>query len=466
MERTEAGEFSVLNSSVRSVCGRGSWQHIHKLPLIWLCAFVLLSTAPELRIGDVQVLEILQVARVLVVVLLSAYTGFRLPAAGIWRDYGRGYLWLLACLVVLSIAALRLPFYPPSEISLVKEPLVLSISRILELSMAIYFMLAIASMLRGRPGLFRKLLNLYVLVGIVGALASIAAFCLFRVTGQYTFLINDLDHRARGLFNEGGPYGLFLISVVLVLFLRLRMHPKPRRVSTYLALLVLIVAFILSFSKAGVLAGIACLACAGIAFNRRKRLLAVLAVLLASGGFFALFQSGLAGYVNTFLDFDETVLFRPTDRNLVMGRITALFIIPRMIAAHPVTGIGIGNYSLMRNDPQYLEDLPSVDDWDLPGLGLISEAAEFGIPLALMLMILMLRPLWRSRKKKAPGIVLAIAAFQPLALLCGVNLNFFYPWLISAFAIAWLESTDGAGRLFHHSPNLGCNPVPAEELRP
>jgi hypothetical protein len=104
-------------------------------------------------------------------------------------------------------------------------------------------------------------------------------------------------------------------------------------------------------------------------------------------------------------------------------------------------GIGIGNYSLMRNDPDYLKGLPSVNDWDLPGLGLISDAAELGVPLTVFFVILLLRPFQRARKMKAPGAFIAAAAFQPTALLLGVNLNFFYPWLISAFLLASLEDT-------------------------
>ena len=122
-----------------------------------------------------------------------------------------------------------------------------------------------------------------------------------------------------------------------------------------------------------------------------------------------------------------------------MGRIVAAFIVPRMIAAHPMLGIGIGNYSLMRNDPDYLRGLPFVDDWDLPGLGLISDAAELGIPLTLFLAALLLRPFLQARKQKAHAVCMAAAAFQPAALLLGVNLNFFYPWLITAFLLASLR---------------------------
>lgn len=415
---------------------------IHTVPALWLITFILLSTAPELRIGDVQAAELLQLIRALLVTALFAYAGLKLPRTGVWRNYGTAYLVFLGLALMLSIVALRLSFYPPSDISSLKEPFVLSLSRLLEISLVIYFMLAIADTLKDRPRLFRIALDVYTGTGAVSALASIFAFAIFQWTGEYTYLINPLDHRARGFFNEGGPYGLFLTSVVLVHLMRRRIFPNVHSFISWTALLITLSAFLLSSSKAGLLALILCwMAAAVFTSDIRKRILAAVLVPIACGGFFLLVQRGLAGYMDSISDFDETVLFRPNDRNLVMGRIVAVFVVPRMIAAHPVLGIGLGNYSLMRNDPEYLQSLPAIDDWDLPGLGLVSDAAELGIPLTLFLVLLVLRPLRRCRRTKAFPIVLATAAFQPVALLVGVNANFFYPWLVSAFVLAWLGRT-------------------------
>jgi hypothetical protein len=419
---------------------------IHEVPTTWFIIFIVLSTAPELRLGDVQILELLQLLRVLMIVLLFAYTGLRFPAMGVWRQCGPGYIGLIAAMLVLSLVALRLPFFPPSDISFLKEPFVLSLSRILELCLVIYFMLAIADMLQDRPRLFRIALDVYTGAGAVSALASVIAFAIFQFTGQYTYFINDLDHRVRGLFNEGGPYGLFLTSVILVLLMRRRLYPDGSRLIRWTAFAVTLMAWFLSFSKAGLLAGMLCAMAGALRFGFRKRILAAITMPIVCAALFVLFQRGFVGYMNNISNFDETVLFRPHDRNLVMGRIVATFVIPRMIAAHPLLGIGLGNYSLMRNDPEYLQGLPAIDDWDLPGLGLVSDAAELGVPLTLAFIVLLVRPLWNSKKQSAPAIVLATAAFQPVALLTGVNLNFFYPWLVSAFVLAWLGQQ---GRVQH-----------------
>jgi hypothetical protein len=336
------------------------------------------------------------------------------------------------------VAALRLPFYPPSEASFLKGPFVLSLSRLFELSLAIYYMLAIADTLQQTPKLLKTALNVYAAAGTGSAVLSICSFAIFAATGIDSYFINDLDHRARGFFNEGGPFGLFLTSVVLVLLLKRRLDYSASAVTSRIALVIVWLALLLSESKAGLLAAILCAMATLLTPDLRRRTLMVVLLPVALVCFLEVFQTTLVNYRENFQDFDEMALFRPGDRNLVMGRIIGALIIPKMIAAHPVLGIGIGNYSLMRNDPDYLEGLPAVDDWDLPGLGLVSDAAELGIPLTLFLVGILVRVLWRAKRERAPAILVAIAAFQPVALLLGVNLNFFYPWLVTAFALASL----------------------------
>lgn len=427
---------------------------IHEVPVAWLVVFIVLSACPELRIGDLQVLEMLQAARVVLVLFFIAVIGLRLPSAGVWREYGWPYLCFLAGGFVLAVVALRLPFYPPSQTSLFKLPFILSLSRLAELSLAMYCMLAITDTLQRRPALIRVALNVYAGAGAATALLSICSFAIFMATGSDTYFINDLDHRARGFFNEGGPFGLFLTSVMLVLLLKKKLD-GAFTIGSRIALVVVWAAMLLSASKAGLLAAILCAMASLFAPNLRRRTLTVILVPVALIVFIGAFETKLEGYKNNFEQFDEMAAFRPTDRNLVMGRIIGAFIIPRMLAAHPLLGIGIGNYSLMRNDPDYLQGLPSVDDWDLAGLGLVSDAAELGIPMAIFLISILVRLPWRAKRERAPAILVATASFQPVALLLGVNLNFFYPWLITAFTLASMAHYHRAGNRFSTNRPLG-----------
>jgi hypothetical protein len=143
----------------------------------------------------------------------------------------------------------------------------------------------------------------------------------------------------------------------------------------------------------------------------------------------------LLGYATSIQNVELNADMVGNDPNIVLGRIAALYIVPRMIAAHPVTGIGIGNYPLVRNDPDYLGQLPAITDLeDQPGLGIPGIAAEFGIPATLWLLVLLFRPYWQGRKKAS--ILVISALFQPLAHAVGVQLTFFYPWFVSACALA------------------------------
>jgi hypothetical protein len=307
-------------------------------------------------------------------------------------------------------------------------------------------MIAIAETLRRRPVLFRLALDAYIWVGTLSAVASIAFWILLKTAGISTLLVYGPEDRVRGFFNEGGPYGVFLVSVGLVVLLRSRLFRPVYPVLRKIALCLLLAALFLSGSKLGLLAA-ACFCGIGmlVAGSRRQKLALVSACSALLIAFFVLFQGKMFGYAYAYLNFEDSLSYRPGDPSLIMGRLTGAFIVPRMIAAHPVLGIGVGNYSLMRNDPDYLQGLPSVDEWDLAGVGLLGSAAEFGIPLTLFLLALLLRPSLRAARRKDPPIVAVAAAFQPVAFLLGVNLNFFYPWLIAAFALA-LEPLPGTAR--------------------
>jgi hypothetical protein len=407
------------------------------LPALWLLGFTILSAAPVLRLGDVQLLEIAQALSVIGAVLWYAFGGFRFRLPDAWRQYGGAYVVLLILCAAGSVFALRLEFYPPPETAALKQPLVLSIARLLELSLVIYSMLAAASAMRRNPELLRVALDAYSGLAAVTAVASLVSWILLQVGHIPTPFVYGFDSRVRGFFNEGGPYGMFLVSAGVAEILRARLFPRVYRFRTTAALVLFAIALLLSGSKAGLLAMVFLSFIAGVAAgNGRQKAMLVFSgvvVLTVTG---ALFANKFITYWILYEHVEEAAAYHPDDPNYVMGRVTGALIVPRMIAAHPLGGIGLGNYSLMRNDPEYLQGLPAVDEWDLPGMGLLGAAAELGAPLALFLLGVLLRPFWRTLRRRGNMSLAVAAVFQPVALLFGVNLNFFYPWLITAFAIA------------------------------
>lgn len=431
------------------------------LPAPWLLAFTALSAAPVLRIGDVQLLEIAQLLSACAAAAWFARAGFRARVPKPWREYGGLYAILLSTCAAGALFALRLDFYPPPDTSALKEPLVLSIARLVELALAMYAMLAAASALQRDMRLLRLALDVYLALAAATAFASILSWCLLEGGEISTPFVYGFDNRVRGLFNEGGPYGMFLVSAGVAAILRARLgrvgqasacgglqSPCPpgrpevgRRLKpaplVAARLVLFAVALVLSGSKAGLLAAVLLSGIGAMSSATRRQK----AVLLFAGAAIltitaVLFQSKFLTYWLLYEHVEEAAAYHPGDPNYVMGRVTGALIVPRMVAAHPVGGVGLGNYSLMRNDPQYLQGLPPAEEWDLPGMGLLGDAAELGGPLALFLFTVLLRPFWKAARLSHPQSVAVAAAFQPVALLLGVNLNFFYPWLMTAFALA------------------------------
>ena len=79
-------------------------------------------------------------------------------------------------------------------------------------------------------------------------------------------------------------------------------------------------------------------------------------------------------------------MVRGQDANFVMGRVAGLVLGPRMMAAHPLLGVGWGNYPLVRDDPQYRRGTAfALQSTDSPSLGPIDYIVELGFPLFLYL---------------------------------------------------------------------------------
>ncbi len=409
----------------------------------FLAFFAALSAAPAARIGDVQILEVVQVLGLCAASALALYARFRIRLPGVWREYGGRYLALLCACAAVSAFSLRLPFYPPSGISALKRPLAISLSRLVELFLAMVSLLFVAGALGRNARWRRAVLDAFVGVAILSACASILGWLLYEGAGIWTPVVYDFNDRVRGFFNEGGPYGMFLVAASLAVLLRAHLHAYRYRFQVPATLGLFAVALLLSGSKAGLLAAAGLAALGVLISGSRRQRLTLLASAVLFLGLLAIFQRQLVTYWLLYQDIEEAALYHPNDPNFVMGRVTGALIVPRMIVAHPLAGIGLGNYSLMRNDPEYLQGLPAVDDWDLTGMGLVGAVAELGIPLALWLFATLLRPLRMARRGRAAPVIAVAAAFQPIAFLLGVNLNFFYPWLVTALALASQQADAG-----------------------
>jgi hypothetical protein len=305
-------------------------------------------------------------------------------------------------------------------------------------------------------------MNAYWYIGILSSWFAILSWVVVAVAhidptsppasilGAYSV---DYAIRARGFFNEGGPFGLYVVSVFAMGLLR--RHMTGRRLGLA-NIAILSTAFLFSESKAAFFLVVLLVLyyVVSAASLREKFTYLILSTAILCGAAAWLNLPGLLiGYLNSYQAVEDNVAALGRDNNIVVGRIAALYIVPRMVSAHPITGVGIGNYPLMRNDPHYLGSLPTITDVeDLPAIGIPGIAAEMGIPAAIWLIVLLFAPYWVCRKKAS---IIGIAAiFQPLAHSFGVQLTFFYPWFVSACAL-------GASS-FEREPGV---PSPSANLR-
>jgi hypothetical protein len=346
----------------------------------------------------------------------------------------------------MAVLALRMTFYPLEEASLLKQPVIFSLSKLLQLASIVCGFFWLTNIFLNNKNLLVQGMTAYWRTGLVVSWYAIASYLVVAIAhlspenstmfpgayGESPYL------RARGFFNEGGPFGMYLVSVFVIGFLRRHMTKQPLgKVNT----VVLSIAFLLSASKAGFFTAALLILYSVItaaSFRKKIAYLVLSTVLLCGVAVWLNLGTILLGYMASYQNVEDKIALVGRDPNVVLGRIAALYIVPRMISAHPITGIGIGNYPIIRNDPHYLGSLPSMTDAeDLPAIGIPGIAAETGIPAALWLVVLLFAPYWASRK--GASIIAVAALYQPLAHNLGVQLTFAYPWFLTACALAALS---------------------------
>src|SRR5262249_4312151 len=118
----------------------------------------------------------------------------------------------------------------------------------------------------------------------------------------------------------------------------------------------------------------------------------------------------LGAYWQAYQGFALRSTLRRDDPSFLAGRQASLTCVAEMVKAHPLLGVGLGNYSLLRADPKI--GIPDADVWDLPGIGLLSYLGDMGIPLFLYFVWIIWMPLRIIRKSRAPDVMLLLAGFQ------------------------------------------------------
>ncbi len=420
-------------SHLEPVTALDRWRRWENLFLLLTAA---LASTITLKFASIQYLEYIYGLQILILLAHFPQLGFQMTIHKTVLRLGIGWILFGLATLVLAVAALRFEFYIPTGLPLLRYPVYIAVSRLTEIFLDVFAMLYMATLFRRSTEKVRFAMKAYFWVGVASALYSLVTWPLdvlgIASLGAYANL-----HRFRGFYNEGGPYGLYVISVMLSGVVLYRLGWDTMRRLRW-AFLLLVIAFIMSQSKAAFLAAAALLllnVLIGGSANQRFAILGSGGVVLVLAAQFLNLTQDLRNYQYGSQDFERYSHIQSTDNNYVLGRIAGAYIVPRMIKAHPWTGIGLGNYGTLRNAPEYRGAALYVDAADEPGLGMLGYAADLGIPLLVFTMLCLLAPFFMLRRIKAPAYLTNLALLQPLVHLFGAQFNVTYPWVVTAFAL-------------------------------
>ncbi|WP_375396490.1 hypothetical protein [uncultured Sphingomonas sp.] len=402
-----------------------------------------LAGATDLKLGDIQGVEI-AVVGTLVLSLVSTRTQLRLQGPTVVIDTLPRFLLLFLALGIGSLLSMRLPFYPIPNTGLLKQPPWATFVRLVEIIISVSTMFVITLAIGTRPENLKKVFTAYVWAAYVGAAWGIVSLVGWLAGIELPGATAGAIPRIRGFFVEGGPFGLYLVGALLIQFVRYFYLRYIGRGEFLIGTALLVVALAGAQSKSSIMLALLLVA-AYLFVTKRLTAVMLLSPLVIPFVLTSNIVAGVNGYIESRERFSVLALTNPEDYNLVMGRVMASILMPRIVAEHPIIGIGIGNYSLVRNDPALLRGLPQVAYWDLPSLGLLGYLAELGVPLTIYVMYLYLFPFLQARKSRPWIAVLSIYPFG--AALFGVQLNFAYPWIIMGMAFAALAIDASSRRL-------------------
>jgi len=410
----------------------GTWR---RYTLVFFAAT--LSSTVVLKIGDVQYLEVIFAADLLVLGALLLFDGFCVRIFRPFLEIAKSYAIFLGCAFVLSLFALDQSFATWFHSSFLKAPILVTLARMAELSLDAFYMLYLGCIFRKDERLCLFGARTYFWAGIAGCVYSFITLPLNLLfdaqLGTYTTL-----HRFRGFDNEGGGFGLYLLSVMLLTVVMYRRAWLSRR-QLYVGGAVLAAGFAGSQSKSAY----AAIALSGVIVmvwfvQGRKRWFVLFGLVAGFIVLTSLFNIGeqVDQYRIGRDRYQELSNLRSEDGNFVMGRVAGAVLAPRMIAARPLLGIGWGNYPLVRDDAEYRRGTAfAIAPLDAPSLGVIDYIVELGIPLWMYLTWVELKPVFMLHRIRSDPWLIALALIQPVSNWAGAHLNLIHPWVAAAFAL-------------------------------
>lgn len=353
------------------------------------------------------------------------------------KKINKWILMLLALFIAWFIITICLnysrSFYLLENVSVLKTPYVISIGRFLELISCVNLTALVYLFFKGKSkeDIQQYIKYMYDFSFII-LMVNVVIYILYMSDFIAETRMVYWGDRLRGWFGEGGPYGLMLaFTFCLSFFYTNKYHFLTRTI------IVLVIVF-LADSKAGFMLVLIWFA---IHYYRKiyKSLRELNIIVLIIGGLFLSFVlSKLAKhYISDINNIKREIAERPTDINLIMGRIAGVYIFPEMIKDYPAMGIGLGNYPIMRNNPEYLGVIPRSPsgETDAHGFGgLMQLLVDGGFFVFFAFMYIVYR-FYRKIRPLNQGLEKFLFIFLCFFMF-GVQLYFLYPWVLFGILIS------------------------------
>lgn len=319
-----------------------------------------------------------------------------------------------------------------SYFSVLKSKYMITIVRFFEFFLIFVFVNSYFGIVSKSQIKINDLINKYLNYNFIFVTACLIGYLLSRLI-SYHFLSYGSNFRFKGFYVEGGPYGTFIATLIILEFFTFR---------KYLRLLVFSLALIFTYSKASyVFVSMSLLVwlffkvkqLSPFLLPKNRLRFSLFIVFAISFSTLVVYKVG-DNYVKDIGNLTSELKSRSNDTSFVMGRIAATHIGQNMVTNNPFMGVGLGNYSLVRNDPIYRGVFPKVYAWDLSGLGgILTLLLENGI-LGVFLFIF---SFFKFFKIKRETIVYPLLFILPFLLGC--QLYFVYPWLYACFYLIYLQ---------------------------
>ncbi len=425
----------IANSEAPVVSLPSGWERL------LLAIIACLSATILLKLASIQFLEFVELALLLYVAIRIWVNRGQFEIGRAIGQLACGYGVFLALASAGALLAYTRPFYADDARGFYR-PGYITLAREVELLAGASTLVVLTQVFRDTRAFCFFAMRVYFAAGSVSAVLSLAAFIASLLFGASLPL--TVDNRASGFYNEGGPYGLYLVSVLTVGWVLRYASPQSHRWLVTTAQVCNGLALLASLSKAGIFA-------AAILFTinlfqskgvRQRALTGVLMAGVVAVAFTTKAWVGATGYLINGQVYEMYSHLVPANGNFVIGRVAGLYFVPRMIRIHPWAGVGWGNYGLVRNNVQYrgLSVVVAVPT-DQPSLGLYGLTAEIGIPLIILLAALLFWPVrivWRHTRWRP---LVTLSLIQPVVHLCGGQLNLTYPWIVTAFSLGLAGAT-------------------------